>query len=92
MKSSIHWFHGLLSTAVETPLILFEYQIQLNMKHKIILEINGVRHKLIKGKLPLDVDVCSKCSIQDVCRGSGLLNMCFTRMPDLRYRKCKPGE
>lgn len=24
MKSSIHWFHGLLSTAVETPLILFE--------------------------------------------------------------------
>ena len=60
------------------------------MKHSIILEIDGVRHKLIKGKN--SSDVCNKCSIHDICRNIALRNMCFTQMPDLRYRKCKPGE
>ena len=60
------------------------------MKNKVIIEIDGVRHKLIRGKV--SSDVCYKCSIRDVCKNSGLRNMCFTQMPDLRYRKCKPGE
>lgn len=60
------------------------------MKHKIILEIDGVRHKLIKGKA--SSEVCNKCSVQDICKNSGLHDMCFTYWPDLRYRKCKKGE
>lgn len=60
------------------------------MKHKIIVEIDGVRHKLIKTKTKVE-DPCDKCSILNVCRKivSGFMPCTL----DLTcYRKCKKGE
>lgn len=35
----------------------------------IVIEINGVRHKLFRGKRPKDgTFVCDKCSIKKLCR------------------------
>jgi hypothetical protein len=59
------------------------------MKHKIVLEINGVRHKLIKSRTKSGIDVCEKCSICKECKKTvdgACLNL------NEYFRKCKPGE
>lgn len=35
------------------------------MKPKVIVEINGTRHRMIKGRK--HVDPCSKCSLEKYC-------------------------
>lgn len=61
------------------------------MKHKVIIEIDGVRHKLIKGraKNKTGVEFCEKCSIRKMCTKI-IDGPCI----DLNayFRKCKPGE
>lgn len=61
------------------------------MKHKIILEIDGVRHKLIKTKAK---DPCKKCSLESICtnRGWGKAIFCNFDSVGTHYRKCKKGE
>ena len=61
------------------------------MKNKIVLEIDGVRHKLIKTKVK---DPCKKCSLEDVCtnRRCSKAILCYFDASNTRYRKCKPGE
>jgi hypothetical protein len=62
------------------------------MKHNVILEIDGVRHKLIKGKEV--ANPCSKCSLEQICC-KGIFSrmiMCLKDVPSSRYRKCKKGE
>lgn len=60
-------------------------------KLTIVLEINGVRHKLIKTKVE---NPCKKCSLKDVCinRVYGKSIFCAFDSIDTRYRKCKKGE
>jgi hypothetical protein len=63
------------------------------MKHKVILEIDGVRHKLINGKETSNP--CSKCSLEHMCCNNEVLKytvLCLRNVPGSRYRKCKPGE
>lgn len=59
------------------------------MKHKIIIEIDGVRHKLIKTKIG---NHCDKCSLFDVCKGKNRIDFMPCPTYDVRYRKCKKGE
>lgn len=59
------------------------------MKRKIIVEIDGVRHKLIKTKVE---NPCLKCSISDMCRSKDSLDFMLCTSYYTRYRKCKPGE
>lgn len=35
------------------------------MKHKVIIEINGVRHRLVRGRYVKDY--CEKCSLEKEC-------------------------
>ncbi len=35
------------------------------MRAKVIVEINGVRHRMIRGRN--NVDPCSKCSLEKYC-------------------------
>ena len=61
------------------------------MKHSIIVEIDGVRHKLIKTKVK---NPCDKCSLKSTCtdRSFGKSIFCSFDAIDTRYRKCKKGE
>ena len=58
------------------------------MKNKIVLEINGVRHKLIKTKVK---DPCKKCSLDHACKRPSVI-CCGINPAGTRFRKCKPGE
>lgn len=58
------------------------------MKHTLIVELDGVRHKLINTKCATP---CKKCSLLEPCRkASGIL--CKFDIEGTHYRKCKPGE
>lgn len=59
------------------------------MKHKIILEIDGVRHKLIKTKVKYP---CDKCSILNLCESREIDGFVPCACYSTHYRKCKPGE
>ena len=59
------------------------------MKHSIILEINGVRHKLIKTKVE---HPCDKCSISNVCKDETATGFMPCTLYSTHFRKCKPGE
>ena len=72
------------------------------MKHKIIIEIDGVRHKLIKTRAE---DPCKKCSLKSVCFNSDSGNLvilsqlllqiqilCGAGKHETHFSKCKPGE
>ena len=58
------------------------------MKHKIILEIDGVRHKLIKTRVD---NPCAKCSLERICVRPDRM-LCGIKSIGTRYRKCKKGE
>lgn len=59
------------------------------MKHNIILEIDGVRHKLIKTRAK---SLCKSCSIKSICGKPYYLTFpCSTRF-SMHFCKCKPGE
>lgn len=58
------------------------------MKHKIVLEIDGVRHKLIKTKIK---NPCKKCSLRKNCCVK-TDPVCGIDPVETRFRKCKPGE
>ena len=58
------------------------------MKQKIVLEINGVRHRLIKTRAE---NPCTKCSVN----GTYCINhdiICGIDPAGTHFRKCKPGE
>lgn len=60
------------------------------MKNKVILEVNGVKHKLIKTR---SLRPCGSCSLKNVCldnsRGEVL---CIVDIRRTHFIKCKPGE
>lgn len=58
------------------------------MKHTFILEIDGVRHKLIDTKCKTP---CKKCSLKDQCKKASDV-LCRVKLRGTHYRKCKPGE
>lgn len=61
------------------------------MKHKVIVEIDGVRHKLIKTRA---VHICKSCSLSKMCKNpqNGLGNFQPCADFNTHFRKCKPGE
>lgn len=58
------------------------------MKHKIVLEIDGVRHKLIKTRT---YDPCTKCSLNHTCARPTQM-LCSICPTGTHFRKCKKGE
>lgn len=58
------------------------------MKYEIVLEINGVRHKLIKTRTKYP---CEKCSVKQRCTGRNHL-LCYVMSAGTHFRKCKKGE
>lgn len=62
------------------------------MKHKVIVEINGVRHKLIKTRSGRP---CEKCSLNtfksEICTCGNIIHAPCIRF-NTHFRKCKPGE
>lgn len=62
------------------------------MKHKIVLEIDGIRYKLIETR---SVRPCEKCSLNTfksgICTCGNIIHApCIGR--HTRFRKCKLGE
>lgn len=58
------------------------------MNSTIIMEINGVRHKLIETK---STKPCSTCSLKRLCLVKDEEG-CTIGRPHTHFRKCKPGE
>lgn len=58
------------------------------MKNKVILEVNGVRHKLIKTR---SLNPCHSCSLKITCELSPEIP-CGIDMRKTHFIKCKPGE
>lgn len=58
------------------------------MKNKVILEINGVKHKLIKTR---SLRPCDSCSLKSVCFDHAEV-LCTADMQKTHFIKCKPGE
>lgn len=70
------------------------------MKHKIVLEIDGVRHKLIRTR---STRPCKNCSLNSFIKGNevsdnvevsicgNIIDAPCTGFRD-HFRKCKPGE
>ena len=52
---------------------------------KIVLEIDGVRHRLVQHK---NIGSCSHCSIVEFCGGFSLL----CKMPEYYYPRCNYVE
>ena len=58
------------------------------MKDKIIVEINGVRHKLIKTR---SKSPCETCRLKSMCLANDGLG-CTHTSTAMHFIKCKPGE
>ena len=60
------------------------------MKHKVIIEIDGVRHKLIRTRGRAS---CTNCSLNATACGNivGIVGAACVGFYT-RFRKCKPGE
>jgi hypothetical protein len=60
------------------------------MKHNVIIEIDGVRHKLVKGSHVR----CGECSIKEYCERGAEKNVfiCFRLSGNMSYRFEKVKE
>jgi len=60
------------------------------MKRKIIIEIDGVRHKIVK--LPTMTPYpCETCSLQKECEDSFEI-LCMIEKHNCHFEKCEAGE